>query len=350
MTSIIEFVPKSFPSHKLPAAPPPAPAHRVAILAYDDLCLFEFGLACEIFGPRPGIGEGWYETAVAAVSPGPLRASLGLTVGTNGGLELLAGAGTIVVPGWTLAEEPPPRQLVEALTAADARGARIVTICSGSFLAAACGLLDGRRATTHWLYADLLQERYPRAQVVRDVLYVDEGSVLTSAGSAAGIDLCLHIVRTDHGAARANLVARRMVVAAHRDGDQRQFVERPVPREHEAGRLSALLDRLRAEPERPTGIAALAREAGMSRRTFVRRFEEATALSPGRWLVRERVARARDLLETSDAPVEEVARLAGFGAPAALRHHFAAQLGVSPTAYRQRFGAAPEHHGCARSP
>lgn len=319
---------------------PTAPESKhVVILAYEGLALFEFGVAVEVFGQdRPEVGDPWYRCSVSAAEPGPQRATGGVTVGAQAGLELLSVADIIVVPGWNRSIRAPA--LEEALKAAHKRGARLVSICTGAFLLGACGLLDGRRATTHWLYIDELERRYPHAEVVRDVLYVDEESVLTSAGSAAGVDLCLHVVRQDFGGAIANMVARRMVVAAHREGGQRQFIEMPIPREHEAGRLAGLLDHLRAEIHLPFRIDVMARQVGMSHRTFIRRFKEVTGLAPGQWITLERVARARHLLETSNAPIEEVSRLCGIGTPAGLRHHFAKHVGITPTLYRRRFGLA----------
>jgi AraC family transcriptional activator FtrA len=221
---------------------------------------------------------------------------------------------------------------------AHARGARLASLCSGVFVLAATGLLDGRRATTHWRYADNLRAGYPAITITPDVLYVDEGSLLTAAGSAAGIDLCLHIVRQDYGPDIANSVARRLVVPPHRDGGQAQFIERPVPRLHEGARLSAVIDWMRANLAGDLTIGRLAGQAGMSARTFQRRFEETTGASPGEWIVLERLSRARDLLERQeDMALEQVAEHSGFGSPEALRHHFRRRLKTSPSAYRARF-------------
>ncbi|HSK95099.1 MAG TPA: DJ-1/PfpI family protein, partial [Euzebyales bacterium] len=209
-----------------------APADRtVAAIAYDGLCTFEFGIAVEVFGlPRPELDLDWYEFMVCAAEPGPLHATGGVRVAADHGLAAVAGAGTVVVPGWRDPDEPPPPALVDALLRAHARGARLLSICSGVFVLAATGLLDGRPATTHWRYAERLARRHPRITVLPDVLYVDDGELLTSAGSAAGIDLCLHVVRRDHGAHVAAQVARRLVSAPHRDGGQAQFVPRPLGR------------------------------------------------------------------------------------------------------------------------
>ena len=317
-------------------------SHRVVALAYDRLCTFELGLAVEVFGlPRPEFDFPWYDFAVAAVEPGPLRATGGLRIEVDGGLELLSGADTVIAPGWRDPAETPPVALLDALRAAQARGARLVSICSGVFLLAAAGLLDGMTATTHWRYVESLARRYPRITVEPDVLYVDEGAILTSAGSAAGLDLCLHIVRRDHGAAVANAVARRLVIQPHRDGGQGQFIAEPMSSAGDAGagaRLGALLDWLRAHCDEPHEIAALAVRAGMSPRSFARRFKAATGLSPLDWLLRQRVRRAQDLLETSDLPIERIGECCGFGAPETLRHHFRRVLGTTPSAYRRAFG------------
>jgi AraC family transcriptional activator FtrA len=312
----------------------------VVVVAYDGLCTFEFGCATEVFGlPRPEMGEGWYRFAVAAAEPGPLRATGGIRLLADGGLDLLAGAGTVVVPGWRGVAAPVPEPLCAALRAAHAAGARILSLCSGAFVLAAAGLLEGRRATTHWRYAEALTARHPGLRFVPDVLYVDEGSVLTAAGSAAGLDLCLHLVRRDFGLAAANRIARRLVLPAHRQGGQAQYVERPVPRDRAAAaRIAPLLDGVRAALDQPWPVARLAAEAAASPRALHRRFLEATGQSPGAWLLAERLAHARGLLEGPPLPVEAVAAACGFNTAASLRHHFRAQLGTSPAAYRARFG------------
>jgi AraC family transcriptional regulator, transcriptional activator FtrA len=312
----------------------------VVALAYDGLCTFEFGVATEIFGlERPEMGPGWYRFGVAALEPGPLRATGGLRVQVDGGADLLAEAGTIVVPGWRGVAEPVPEPVRDALRAAHAGGARVLSLCSGAFVLAAAGLLAGRRATTHWRYLEALRQAHPEVTLVPDVLYVDEGSVLTAAGSAAAIDLCLHLVRRDFGPEAANGVARRLVVPPHREGGQVQQVLRPVPPEREGARLGPLLDRMRAGLDRPQPLAALAREAGMSLRTFLRRFRAATGCPPGEWLLRQRLDRARELLEEGGRrPMEDIAAACGFGSAAALRHHFRRRFGLSPVAYRARSG------------
>jgi AraC family transcriptional regulator, transcriptional activator FtrA len=316
---------------------------RVVAVAYDGLCTFEFGCAVEVFGlPRPEMGETWYRFAVASADQGPLRATGGIKVMADGGLALLEGAGTVIVPGWRGIDSPVPPELVMALRQAHAAGARVLSLCSGAFVLAAAGLLDGRRVTTHWRYADELVRRYPRLRFVADVLYVDEGRVLTAAGSAAGLDLCLHLVRRDFGPQVANQIARRLVIPAHRQGGQAQYVERPVPRERAAGaRLAPLLDQVRASLDQPWPVERLAAEAAISIRGLHRRFHESVGQSPGSWLAAERVMRARELLEGSALPIEEVAAACGFGSAATLRHHFRTTLGVSPVDYRARFTVAP---------
>jgi AraC family transcriptional activator FtrA len=319
---------------------------NVVALAYDRLCTFEFGIAVEVFGlPRPEMGPSWYRFAVAAVDEGDMRAVGGLRFSTDGGLELLAGAGTVVVPGWRGIDAPVPDALIEALRTAHAGGARIMSFCSGVFVLAAAGLLQDRRATTHWRYSDVLKQRYPDISVVPDMLYVDEGDILTSAGTAAGLDLCLHLIRKDFGAEAANMVARRLVVPAHRDGGQAQFIRQPVPKPHESSRLGPLLDHMRENLAADHSAAKLAKRVGMSQRTFLRRFEAATGLTPARWLLAERMMKARDLLETSSKSIEEIAGLAGFGTAGTLRHHFREQLATTPISYREAFGGIENRGG-----
>ncbi|WP_202618524.1 MULTISPECIES: transcriptional regulator FtrA [unclassified Ensifer] len=335
---MLKIMPKPSLTLQSPANP------LVVALAYDGLCTFEFGVAVEMFGlPRPEMGEGWYRFAVAAIEPGELRATGGIRLMADGGLDLLAEAGTIIVPGWRGADTPVPEALCRALRAAHAGGARVLSICSGVFVLAAAGLLSGLRATTHWRYTDKLKTLYPDIEVVPDVLYVDSGAVLTSAGSAAGIDLCLHLIRRDFGSEAANRVARRLVVPPHRDGGQAQYIERAVPEVHESARLGPLIDRMRARLGEDFSIATLAKSVGMSERTFLRRFEAATGTTPARWLLGERLARARQLLEESALGMEQVAEVSGFGSTQTLRHHFRQQLSTTPAAYRATFGrtAAP---------
>lgn len=309
----------------------------VVTLAYDGLCTFEFACAAEVFGlPRPELGPGWYRFETCSLGGRPIKGQYGASMSVNGGLERLHQAGTIMIPGWKGIDEPVPKPIVEALQKAHARGARLLSICSGSFVLAAAGLLDGRRATTHWRYSQALQSRYPRVRVDSEVLYIDEGQILTSAGSAAGLDLCLHLIRRDFGAEAANQVARRLVIPPHRDGGQAQFLDSPVDR-RERGALSVVLERLQRRIHQPTTLTEMARWAAMSERTFIRRFRAATGMAPGDWLTRQRIGRAKDLLERSSLTIDQVASRSGLGTAMTLRHHFRKRIGLSPAQYRRRF-------------
>lgn len=315
----------------------------VVVLAYDGLCTFEFGVAVEIFGlPRPEMGDNWYRFAVAAVDDGEMRALGGIRLMTDGGLECLKDADTIVVPGWRGVETPVPDALCEALRQAHARGCRIMSICSGVFVLAAAGLLDGKKATTHWRYTEKLQQRYPAISVVDDVLYLEQDNVMTSAGSAAGIDLCLHVVRLDFGLDAANVVARRLVVQPHRDGTQKQQIERPVARDRESLRLGSLFDYLHQNIAENHTVTSLAQRMGMSERTFLRRFQESTGKTPARWLLDERLRRAQHYLVTTRISMESVAEQAGFGNGKTLRRHFQRHLASSPLAWRKKFAVSGE--------
>lgn len=316
------------------------PNQNVCALAYESLCTFEFAIAVEIFGlPRPELGPRWYRFSVANVDEGPVRATGGIRLEVDGGLELLEQAGTIVIPGWRSVDAPVPAALCEALSRAHERGARILSICSGVYVLAHAGLLDGRRATTHWRYTRHLETAFAsrNIDVVPEVLYVDEGDILSSAGSAAGIDLCLHLVRRDHGPEVANHVARRLVVPPHRDGGQAQYVESPIDSRSGSNPIAELLAWIRTQLREDLSIARLADRANLSERTLVRRFVAATGEAPGRWITNERLRQARDLLEGTRWPVEQVAQRCGFGSAATLRHHFRERFDVSPTAYRNRF-------------
>lgn len=311
--------------------------HKVVALAYDRLCTFEFGCVVELFAlSRPELGVPWYEFAVCAAERGPLRATGGIELRVRHSLRLLESADTIVIPGWRDPAEVPPPQLLAKLRAAAARGARLCSICSGVFVLAAAGLLEGRRATTHWKYAARLAASYPRIRVEANALYVDEGRVLTSAGSAAGLDMLLHLVRCDFGAKIANQVAQRLVLPPHRDGGQAQFVPRPLAADGR-GRLARLMDFVRAHPEEPHTIASLAARAAMSARTLQREFTASTGLAPHRWLVAERIERAKELLETTRLSAQGIAARVGLGSAESLRHHFRRRVGTTPGQYRRRF-------------
>jgi AraC family transcriptional activator FtrA len=310
----------------------------VAILAYDGLCTFEFGIAVEIFGlPRPEFDFPWYEHRIVAVDQGPMRAMGGIQVLADGGMELLADARTIIIPGWRDRNAAVPAELIAALRQAHARGARLLSICSGVFVLAATGLLDGRGATTHWRYTSELAERFPGILVDPDVLYVDSGQLITSAGSAAGIDACLHLVARDFGTQVANCVARRLVMSPQRSGGQAQFIPTPVsptPRSD----LSRVMQWARERLHEPLEVRDLASEAAMSERTFLRRFSEASGQSPKTWLQHERLGRARELLESSDQNTEQIAERCGYRSVESFRVAFRTVVGVPPSVYRERFG------------
>lgn len=315
----------------------------VALLAYDRLCTFEFGIMVELFGlPRPEL-DPWYRLCVCGLEPGPLRASGGIRVEAPFRIGMLDRVGTIVVPGWRDIRGPVPEALLRKLRRAHDEGARILSVCSGAFVLAAAGLLDGKRATTHWKYAEELARRYPEIEVDPDVLYVDEGSVITSAGSAAGIDMALHLIRRDFGAAAANTVARRLVVPPHRDGGQKQFIATPIearPSNRDDDSLAHLLDALRAALDEDHTVASMARQVGLSPRTFARRFRQVTGTTPHRWLQHERVRAAQSLLETTGLGLEAIATRIGFTDTQLMRLHFKRVVGMSPTAYQRSFRAA----------
>ena len=301
---------------------------------------FELGVICEVFGTkRDGLPA--YDFAVCAVESPPVLTTSGFLIDTPFGVDRLHSADLIAIPAWSRDCLPPPAPLLQALRDAVDRGARVLSVCTGAFVLAAAGLLDGRRATTHRMYAAELASRYPDVDVDPNVLYVDDGQVLTSAGTAAGIDLCLHVVRQEHGAAVANMLARRMVVPPHRDGGQAQYVEAPVPTGRDSGgELAEVLTWALGHLGEPLTVEQLAARALMSPRTFARRFRALTGTTPHHWLLGQRVILAQRLLEQGEHSVEEVARRCGFGSAATLRHQFARWRGISPQAYRRTFRAA----------
>lgn len=310
----------------------------VVALLYDGLCTFEFGIVAEIFGlARPEMGEDWYRFASCAIEDGPLRAHGGFSLTPDHGSELIDQADIVIVPGWRGAGESVPDALCERLRRAYDRGARLASICSGAFVLAAAGLLDGGTATTHWRYADALRTQFPTIVVDQLSLYRSHGRIFTSAGSAAGIDLLIEIVRQDFGTDAANSVARRLVMPAHRTGGQAQFLERPVPA-HRNAEIAPLLDRLRVERSAPWTLERMASECRMSLRTFMRRFTEATGASPGEWLVSERIEEAKRLLITRRHSMDEIATAVGIGSTDTLRHHFRKRVGISPKEYQTQFG------------
>ena len=309
----------------------------VAVLVLPDVVAFDMVIATHVFGDeRPHGGVAKYRMVICTSRPGLVPMAVGVPVGIPTGLEALAEADTIVIPGRSDADAPVDEPVLDALRVAAARGARVVSICTGAFVLAQAGLLDGRRAATHWGWTDLLASRYPKVSVDPRVLYVDDGEVLTSAGMAAGLDLCLHIVRGDHGAEVANAIARRMVVAPHRSGGQAQFIDQPVPvtRDETLQRTQRwVLERL-AEP---ITVEAMARHANTSPRHLTRRFQAEFGITPLRWLLQERVRLAQRLLEQTDLPVQRVGERTGFGSAIALRRHFAEVVGTTPREYRQTF-------------
>jgi AraC family transcriptional activator FtrA len=317
-------------------------AHRVVIPLTSNIPIFEAAVACEVFGrarqdfPVPW----WYDVVLCAGQTEPVRTVEGLCLDGGRGLEELERADTIIVPACADLQGDPPHELLDGLRAAHARGARIASICTGAFTLAAAGLLDGRRATTHWMHGEELTRRWPSVQVDANVLYTQDGQVFTSAGECAGLDLCLHLVRLDHGSRVANALARRMVLPPHRDGGQAQYMD-AAPLAESSAALGPVLDWARAHLDEPLTVDDLATEAAMSRRTFQRHFRTLTATTPLQWLLHERIARARELLETTDDTVDRVAQRCGFGTAHSLRTHFTRINGVGPHRYRRTFQPAP---------
>jgi transcriptional regulator GlxA family with amidase domain len=306
--------------------------HRVVAVALPDVVAFDLSIAAQVFGHRDERGR--YAFTVCAEYPGAVTSTTGFTINAPSGLEALAEADTVIVPGYFPLHDPSPPVLA-ALRSAAERGTRIASICIGAFALAATGLLDGRAATTHWQEADHFRARFPAVRLNPDVLYVDEGQLLTSAGLSAGIDLCLYMVGLDYGAGAAAEVARRMVVAMHRPGGQAQYVQRPLP---EDGGLGPTLAWAVTEMGRPLTVSHMARHAGLSPRTFARQFRDQFRMTPMRWLTSQRLLEARRLLEVTSLPVDDVAERCGFGSAATLRVHLARQSGTTPTAYRRSRG------------
>ncbi|MGE6731970.1 GlxA family transcriptional regulator [Streptomyces sp. NPDC059900] len=313
---------------------------EIAIPSWD---LYELSIPCTVFGkPQPDLADRWYDFRLCSAAYETGGEAFGMTVRTPYGLDDIVGADTVIVtsvPDACVEEgRPLPDGLASALRRAYDAGARMVSLCTGAFALADAGLLDGRRATAHWMHTAQLAARYPKVEVDDSVLYVDDGDVLTSAGVSAGLDLCLHLVRRDLGAHVANQLARRMVVPAHRPGGQAQFIDLSVPATDDEG-LGPVLEWARARLDRPLTVDDLARRAAMSPRTLYRRLQAATGTTPLQWLLNQRLARAQSLLESTAAPIDKVAELSGLGTANNLRHHFLKQVGVSPGDYRRAFGA-----------
>lgn len=314
-------------------------ANTIAVVAFDGISPFHLSVPCMVFGEdRRADGVPPFELLVCGIDrKRTLHTSSGFAVVVENGLDDLRRAGTIIVPSWRDPHEPPPPALLEELSRAHKRGARLVALCLGAFVLAEAGLLDGRPATTHWLWADEFCRRFPRVRVDRDVLYVDDGDILTSAGTAAGIDCCLHLLRKQCGADIANRVARRMVVPPHRQGGQAQFIEQPVRAAAQTDHFNKVMDWATRNVDRVLTLDQLAARALMSRRTFTRRFRKATGVTVHQWLLAQRLTLAQRMLETTEKSIDRIAEEAGFGTPASLRQHFASSLATSPSRYRREF-------------
>ncbi|GAA1987943.1 GlxA family transcriptional regulator [Kitasatospora viridis] len=325
----------------------------LAVLMLDQQAAIEVALACQAFGSPPRNHPGdWYELRMCgergAGEPVPLRSGFDhfgpagpFELRATHGLDDLVSADTVVVPGSGDVHGDPPALVLAALRAAHARGARLVSLCSGSFVLAAAGLLDGRTATCHWEHAPVLAGRFPAVRVDANILYTHDPDVLTSAGLMAGIDLCLHLIREDLGTAAANAVARRMIVPPHRSGGQAQYMESPMSVPHTGSALGEVLDWAMARLDQPIGVGGIAARAGVSVRTLIRRFQAELGTTPSRWLLTQRLGRARELLESTGLPVGLVAERSGLGTAPNLRAHFAREFGVSPTGYRRDYNPAP---------
>lgn len=311
---------------------------RIAAVAFNNISPFHLAVPCVVFGdPHPGAPV--FDFRVCAGETGRLQTTAGFGLLLPYGLEALTWADVIIVPSWRAPDEAPPQALLRALRKAHARGARLVGLCLGAYVLAAAGLLEGRSATTHWSVADDFCRRFPGVLLDPDVLYVDDGNIVTSAGTAAGLDCCLHLVRQAYGAAVASCIARRLVVAPHRPGGQAQFIERPLPNTLRDSRLSVLLESLRSRLAETHTLESMAMEAAMSRRNFSRYFRQMTGVSASRWLLNERLARSQRLLEGTRHPIAKVASLVGFGTPVNLRQQFRRAFGVSPSQWRQSFSS-----------
>jgi transcriptional regulator GlxA family with amidase domain len=311
--------------------------NKVVLLAVPGVAPFEFGVICEVFGiDRSDTGGPTFDFTIATADPGVVPTSLGFDLVVNTGLEVAADADLIAVPAHTI--DTIDERFLRVIRDAEARGAWILSVCSGAFVLADAGILDGRRATTHWMHADRLARDYPQIDVDPDVLFVEDGRVITSAGTAAGIDAALHLVRIEHGAAAANVIARRMVIAPQRDGGQAQYIPTLVKQDC-SDSLAVVCEWMLDNMAEDLTVDRLARKALMSSRTFARRFRDDMGTTPAAWLNRQRILRAQQLLETTDLGFETVAQRTGFGTAAVMRHHFLKVLQTTPTSYRRAFGA-----------
>ena len=315
-----------------------------AVIAFDGINPFHLSVPCIIFRPDADHSQvPDFKVRVCAIDLSPIQTSAGFTIQATHTLAGLRDAETVIVPSWRDTLELPPKALLDALRKAHQRGSKIVSFCLGAFVLAAAGLLDGRRATTHWKWADELAQRYPCIKVDPAVLYVDEGDIVTAAGCAAAIDCCLHLARTQHGAEVANHIARRVVVSPFRQGGQAQFIEQPVFSSVTPDRLSQVMDWMTQNLDAAHTLDELAQRALMSRRTFTRRFRQVTGTTVGQWLLNQRLALAQRMLDMTDSPIELVSETAGFASPAIFRRYFGQAFGVKPTVYRREFRGDVHH-------
>jgi transcriptional regulator GlxA family with amidase domain len=313
------------------------PSIKVAIAAFDQIRPFHLSVPCAVFGEPIGDAEPLFDVRVCATEPGPLRTQVGFGISTPHGLRELAHADIVVVPSWRNPMEPAPKPLLAALHRAHQRGAILVGLCLGAFVLAETGLLDGKRATTHWRGTELFTRRFPNVKLDSNVLYVDQGDLITSAGTAAGIDCCLHVVRRQLGAETTNRVARALVVPPHRQGGQAQYIEQPVLANAADNPLTKTLNWAARHLNQPHSLDSLAARALMSRRTFTRHFRQHTGTTVGQWLLTQRLSLAQRLLETTAQPMERIAERAGFGTALSMRQHFGAALNTTPSLYRREF-------------
>lgn len=313
----------------------------VTIIAYQQLAMFEFGIATEAFGlPRPEF-ENWYECQVIAVEPTPLKALGNISIEAEYNFKKIENSDIIIIPGWSGMDKPIPAPFKQALLTAYKNGARIATICSGVYVLAQLDeemdILAGKKITTHWQNAVKLQQLFPALNIDPDILYIDEGNILTSAGSAAGLDLCLHIIRQDFGAKIANQVAQRLVLPAHREGGQKQYIPQPLTPQHIGGAIAELLDYIRTHIQQVWTIKQMAQIAIMSERSFLRKFKQVTGETPRVWLTKQRLYLVKEMLESTTLSVGQIAQATGFNTPETLRHHFRQIVGTSPLNYRSQF-------------
>ena len=310
----------------------------IAVVVFDRISPFHLSIPCAVFDDHGGHeGLPSFTVAVCAAEPGRIRTTAGFEIAARYGLAKLRKADIVIVPSWRDAAEIPPPALINALRKAHARGARIVGLCLGTFVLAAAGLLDGRKAATHWQYAQELARQYPQIEVDVDALYIDHEDVLTSAGAAASLDCCLHLLRSLYGAEAASFVARRLVVPPHRRGGQAQYIDRPLSTTTEIDRFAEVIEWSQKNLHKAQDLDGLARKACMSRRSFTRRFRQAMGTTVGKWLLHQRLALAQRLLETTERDMDAIATRAGFGSAVSLRQHFARELRTSPSAYRREF-------------